>query len=74
MQPHDWGHRGRERGDLPASCEIDPYVAGPVAIGVFLGATAGSRVAHRIDLGLLRILFVAVLGWTAFQMLLRALG
>ncbi len=54
--------------------EIDPYVAGPVAIGVFLGATAGSRVAHRIDLGLLRILFVAVLGWTAFQMLLRALG
>lgn len=54
--------------------EIDPYVVGPVAIGVFLGATAGSRVAHRIDLGLLRMLFVAVLAWTAFQMLLRALG
>ena len=28
---------------------IDPYVAGPTAIGVFLGATAGSRLAHRID-------------------------
>jgi hypothetical protein len=54
--------------------EIDPYVAGPVAIGVFLGATGGSRVAHRIDLGVLRILFVVVLGWTAFQMLLRALA
>ena len=26
---------------------IDPYVAGPTAIGVFLGATLGSRVAHR---------------------------
>ncbi len=29
---------------------IDPYVAGPTAIGVFLGATAGSRLAHRVDL------------------------
>ena len=27
--------------------EIDPYVAGPTAIGVFLGASIGSRVAHR---------------------------
>ena len=25
--------------------EIDPYVAGPTAIGVFVGATIGSRVA-----------------------------
>jgi len=54
--------------------EIDPYVAGPVAIGVFVGATAGSRVAHRIDLRVLRGLFVIVLLYTAFQMLLRALG
>lgn len=53
---------------------IDPYVAGPTAIGVFLGATAGSRVAHRIQLRYLRLLFVVVLGYTAVQMLLRALG
>ena len=32
--------------------EIDPYVAGPTAIGVFIGATVGSRVAHRIRLRL----------------------
>jgi len=50
---------------------IDPYVAGPTAIGVFLGATAGSRLGHRVDLGLLRWLFVAVLGYTAVRMLLR---
>ena len=50
---------------------IDPYVAGPTAIGVFLGATAGSRLGHRVDLGLLRWLFVVVLGYTAVQMLLR---
>jgi uncharacterized membrane protein YfcA len=54
--------------------EIDPYVAGPIAIGVFLGASAGSRVAHRIDLRVLRWLFVVVLLYTAVQMLLKALS
>ncbi|MBA2373531.1 MAG: sulfite exporter TauE/SafE family protein, partial [Chloroflexi bacterium] len=54
--------------------QIDPYVAGPTAIGVFLGASMGSRVAHRIPLRHLRILFVVVLLYTATQMLLRAIG
>ncbi len=54
--------------------EIDPYVAGPTAIGVFLGASMGSRVAHRIGLRYLRWLFVAVLLYTAAQMLLRAVS
>ncbi|MEA2608659.1 MAG: uncharacterized protein QOJ75_902 [Chloroflexota bacterium] len=52
---------------------IDPYVAGPTAIGVFVGATAGSRLAHRIGLRYLRLLFVVVLSYTAIQMLIRAL-
>lgn len=52
---------------------IDPYVAGPTAIGVFLGATAGSRLGRRVDLGFLRILFVVVLAYTAVQMLLRVI-
>ncbi|MDH5244625.1 MAG: sulfite exporter TauE/SafE family protein, partial [Chloroflexota bacterium] len=51
--------------------EIDPYVAGPTAIGVFLGATLGSRLAHRIDVRILRLLFVVVLAYTSIQMLLR---
>ena len=51
---------------------IDPFVAGPTAIGVFLGATAGSRLSHRVDLRVLRLLFVVVLLYTAVQMLLRA--
>jgi uncharacterized protein len=50
---------------------VDPYVAGPTAIGVFVGANIGSRVAHRIDLRILRWLFVAVLLYTAVQMLLK---
>jgi uncharacterized membrane protein YfcA len=53
---------------------IDPFVAGPTAVGVFLGATLGSRTAHRIDLRLLRLLFAAVLLYTAVQMARRALG
>jgi hypothetical protein len=53
--------------------EIDPYVAGPTAIGVFIGATLGSRLGHRIDLRYLRILFVVVLLYTAFEMLMRAI-
>jgi uncharacterized membrane protein YfcA len=52
--------------------EIDPYVAGPTAIGVFLGASLGSRLAHRVDLRVLRWLFVVVLLYTAIQMLLKA--
>lgn len=54
--------------------EIDPYVAGPTAVGVFVGASIGARVAHRIHLRVLRFAFVAVLSYTAMQMLLRALG
>jgi uncharacterized membrane protein YfcA len=53
---------------------IDPFVAGPTAIGVFIGATLGARAAHRIDLRILRVLFVAVLVWTAFEMMRRALA
>jgi len=53
---------------------IDPYVAGPTAVGVFLGASVGSRVAHRVDTRLLRLLFVVVLLYTALLMARRALG
>jgi uncharacterized membrane protein YfcA len=53
---------------------IDPYVAGPTAVGVFLGALAGSRAAPHIDVRILRLLFVVVLAYTAVQMALKALG
>ena len=53
---------------------IDPYVAGPTAVGVFAGAMLGSRLAHRIDVRHLRLLFVGVLALTAVQMTVRALG
>lgn len=53
---------------------IDPYVAGPTAVGVFVGASLGSRTAHRVDVRVLRMLFVVVLLVTAWQMAGRALG
>ena len=53
---------------------IDPYVAGPTAVGVFIGASIASRLAHRVDVRVLRLLFVVVLLFTAFQMARRALS
>ena len=52
---------------------IDVYVAGPTAVGVFMGASIGSRTVHRIDIRLLRMLFVVILLFTAWQMAGRAL-
>jgi len=54
--------------------QIDPYIAGPTALGVFVGAMAGTRIAHRIDTRILRWLFVVVLLYTAVQMGQKALG
>jgi uncharacterized protein len=54
--------------------EIDPFVAGPIALGVFGGATLGSRLAHRVDVRVLRWLFVVVLLYTAIQMAIKATG
>jgi uncharacterized membrane protein YfcA len=53
---------------------IDPLVAGPTALGVFIGASVGSRAAQRVDARLLRLLFVVVLLYTALEMGRRALG
>jgi uncharacterized protein len=54
--------------------EIDPFVAGPTSLGVFLGASVGSRIAHRVDPRILRWLFVLMLAYTAFEMTRKALA
>ncbi len=54
--------------------QIDPYVAGPTALGVFAGAMLGTRIAHRVDTRVLRVLFVVVLAYTAYEMARKALG
>src|SRR5207245_1425157 len=48
--------------------DIDPFVAAPVAAGVLLGATAGSRLLGRLRSNAIRLVFVALLLWIAAQM------
>jgi uncharacterized membrane protein YfcA len=54
--------------------DIDPLIAGPVAIGILLGATQGSRLLVGIRAGRLRVIFVVVIGIVAAQMLWRGIG
>jgi uncharacterized membrane protein YfcA len=49
--------------------DVDPFITAPVALGVVLGAVAGSRVLARIDNHLLRIVFVAILLFVSAQMI-----
>jgi hypothetical protein len=53
--------------------DINPYIAGPVAAGVMIGATAGSRLLGRLKNNLIRTLFVIVLIVVSIQMLLKGL-
>jgi len=53
--------------------DINPFIAAPVAIGVLVGATAGSRLLARIHGGMIKKIFVVVLLATAAQMLIKGL-
>jgi len=54
--------------------DIDPFLAGPVALGVLLGATVGSRFLVRIHSEHLRTLFLAALCVVAVQMLWKGIS
>ena len=51
--------------------QIDPFIAGPVAIGVMAGAFIGSNTLGRISSRLVRFIFVVVLTVVAAQMLFK---
>jgi uncharacterized membrane protein YfcA len=51
--------------------QIDPFIAAPVAIGVLVGAFAGSHTLGRIGSRAVRMVFVAVLVIVALQMLIQ---
>jgi uncharacterized membrane protein YfcA len=53
---------------------VDPALAVPVTIGVFIGASIGSRVLGRISQGGLRTVFTAVMAIYTVQMVLRIFG
>ncbi len=54
--------------------QVDPFVAGPVAMGVLVGAIGGSRLLGRLHSSAIRAVFVVVLLWVSLEMLLRGLG
>jgi hypothetical protein len=54
--------------------DIDPLIAGPVALGVLVGATQGSKLLKSIRADRLRVLFVAVLMVVAVQMVWKAVA
>jgi uncharacterized membrane protein YfcA len=53
--------------------DIDPFIAAPVAAGVLLGATAGSRLLARMQSSVIRGMFVVVLLWISVEMLWKGL-
>ncbi|RKG66570.1 sulfite exporter TauE/SafE family protein [Corallococcus sp. CA054B] len=53
--------------------DIDPFIAGPVCVGVTLGAFAGSRYLTKLKSASLRRLFVAVLLWVSYEMLSKGI-
>jgi len=53
--------------------EVLPFIAAPVAVGVLLGARTGARLMGGMRNQAIRYIFVAVLGVSALQMLLKGL-
>lgn len=53
--------------------DVDPAVAGPVMLGVAVGAALGARLLGRLRATWLSVLFLAVLAYTALQMALTAI-
>lgn len=53
---------------------IDPSIAAPVALGVLLGATAGTRVMQRLNSKVLRLIFVPILAFVSIQMIVKGVA
>jgi uncharacterized membrane protein YfcA len=54
--------------------DINPFIAAPVAMGVLIGATAGTRVMMRAKSTLIRRVFIVVMVLVAVEMLIKGLG
>jgi uncharacterized membrane protein YfcA len=50
---------------------IDPTIAAPVALGVLIGATVGTKVMQRLKSATLRMIFIPVLLYVAIQMIVK---
>ena len=48
--------------------DIDPFIAGPVCAGVVIGSSFGARYLRKVRNSSLRLMFVVLLLYVAFQM------
>ncbi|WDF82471.1 sulfite exporter TauE/SafE family protein [Lacticaseibacillus pabuli] len=53
---------------------LQPGIAAPLAIGILLGATIGTRVMVLLPTRVLRMIFVPIMGYMGIQMLLKGFG
>jgi uncharacterized membrane protein YfcA len=53
--------------------DIDPFIAAPVATGVLIGATFGSRLLGRMQSSTVRVAFIAILLFISAQMIFKGL-
>lgn len=54
--------------------DIIPSIAGPVALGVLLGATIGAKIMQHLKSKTIRMIFIPVLFYVAIQMFIKGLG
>lgn len=54
--------------------DVNPFIAAPVAMGVLIGATLGTRIMMRARSTQIRKVFIVVLVFVALQMLVKGLG
>ncbi|GEK29258.1 sulfite exporter TauE/SafE family protein [Furfurilactobacillus siliginis] len=53
---------------------IQPLIAVPLALGILVGATVGSRIMQRLPARWIRIIFVPIIFYIGLQMLLKGFG
>lgn len=50
---------------------IDPKIAAPVALGVLIGATFGTKVMQRLHSKVIRLIFIPILAFVSIQMIVK---
>lgn len=53
---------------------IDPKIAAPVAIGVLIGATVGTKIMQNLRSKTIRKIFVPILAYVSIEMIIKGLG
>jgi uncharacterized membrane protein YfcA len=51
--------------------DIDPKIAAPVALGVLIGATIGTKIMQNLKSKTIRMIFIPVLAFVSIQMIVK---